>query len=74
MKAIDCCHKYDVVHRDIKPENFIFSTKGPNKEIKLADFGLSRRFGHLTMNTLAGTPYYMAPEVIKGNYSFECDA
>jgi calcium-dependent protein kinase len=50
---------------------------GADNEIKLIDFGLSYKSGkdhnlsHL--NTIAGTPYYMAPEVIKGDYNFKCD-
>ena len=42
--------------------------------IKLIDFGFSKRFGETTrMHALVGTPYYVAPEVIKGDYDFKCD-
>lgn len=32
----------NVVHRDLKPENFLFATPGPNADIKVIDFGLSK--------------------------------
>lgn len=34
-------HSIGVVHRDLKPENLLMSSKDPNSEIKLADFGLA---------------------------------
>lgn len=46
----------------------------------MIDFGLSKRFGTIVesdpsekMHTIVGTPYYVAPEVLKGNYDFACD-
>ena len=53
---------------DLKPENILLDE---NKNIKLIDFGLSTfcdQDGEL--NTVCGTPFYAAPEIIKGeNYS-----
>jgi len=52
--------------------------EGPGT-IKLIDFGLSRKFFEVTdtgekallrMQTKAGTAFFMAPEVILGNYSY----
>ena len=74
LSAVAHLHENGIVHRDIKPENFLFSKKGSDADIKLIDFGLSTNLGGETNNTLVGTPYYIAPEVIKGNYSYECDA
>ena len=48
-----------------------------NSEVKLIDFGLSKRFSEEEtvekMHTVVGTPYYVAPEVLKGNYDKSCD-
>ena len=43
--------------------------------LKLIDFGLSRRYNQMQkMNTVVGTPYYIAPEVINAEqYGLECD-
>lgn len=43
-------------------------------EIKLIDFGLSKaNKGNRNLTTIAGTPYYMAPEVLYGNYGAKAD-
>ena len=72
LRAVNHCHASGVVHRDIKPENIMIGRDG---EIKLIDFGLSRRVNdkHSTMSTIAGTPFYMAPEVLDGEYDSSCD-
>ncbi|XVF64854.1 hypothetical protein PTKIN_Ptkin09bG0199900 [Pterospermum kingtungense] len=65
------CHEMGVVHRDIKPENILLTTSG---KIKLADFGLAMRISNgQTLSGLAGSPAYVAPEVILGNYSEKVD-
>ena len=40
LRAINHCHASHIVHRDIKPENVMYGRDG---ELKLIDFGLSRR-------------------------------
>ena len=47
LSAVKHLHEHGICHRDLKPENFLFSDKGPDTEIKLIDFGLSKRFGHI---------------------------
>lgn len=42
--------------------------------IKLIDFGLAKRVSkNEVMNSPNGTPYYIAPEVLKGSYTTQCD-
>ncbi|XVE55567.1 hypothetical protein DITRI_Ditri03aG0169700 [Diplodiscus trichospermus] len=71
MSVIKYCHEMGVVHRDIKPENILLTTSG---KIKLADFGLAMRITNgQTLSGLAGSPAYVAPEVLLGNYSEKVD-
>lgn len=71
FSSLNHMHAQGVVHRDIKPEN-IMLTK--SDELKLIDFGLSKRQeGNKKLRTIAGTPYYMAPEVLDGRYDSKCD-
>jgi len=45
LSAIKHLHEHQICHRDLKPENFLFADNTPESEIKLIDFGLSKRFG-----------------------------
>ena len=74
LEAIDYCHTNRIIHRDLKPQNLLVSK---NKQIKLADFGLSRSFG-LPMQTYTHevvTLWYRPPEILLGqnNYSTSVD-
>ncbi len=75
LSAIAYCHDRQIVHRDLKPENFLFVSKDENAPIKIIDFGLSRHetAGHGIMRTKVGTPYYVAPEVLRKEYTKMCD-
>ncbi|KAF7829976.1 serine/threonine-protein kinase PEPKR2 [Senna tora] len=71
MLVIKYCHDMGVVHRDIKPENILLTTSG---KIKLADFGLAMRISNgQNLTGLAGSPAYVAPEVLSGSYSEKVD-
>jgi calcium-dependent protein kinase len=67
-------HANKVVHRDLKLENFIFTDTTKDAEIKLIDFGFSRRYKTTdVMSNPIGTCYYMAPEVINQSYTEAAD-
>ena len=77
LSSVKHLHDRGIVHRDLKPENFLMDDTTENAEVKLIDFGLSKRFSEQSeverMHTVVGTPYYVAPEVLKGNYNKQCD-
>jgi len=69
--ALEHLHVCGIVHRDLKPENMLLT---PTGRLKLADFGLSHvavRSGPRADDvakdpSIVGTPFYMAPETIRG--------
>eukprot|EP00668_Euglena_longa_P043497 GGOE01057902.1.p1 GENE.GGOE01057902.1~~GGOE01057902.1.p1 ORF type:complete len:449 (-),score=131.26 GGOE01057902.1:166-1512(-) len=73
--GLEYLHGQNVAHRDIKGDNVLLEVTG---EVKLADFGTSKEVEDAMlmtkMSTVTGTPWFMAPEVIKGEgYGFEAD-
>lgn len=74
VEVVQICHKHGVMHRDLKPENFLFANKKEAAPLKTIDFGLSVDFKHgERFSEIVGSPYYMAPEVLKRNYGPEID-
>ncbi|KAF3776510.1 Calcium-dependent protein kinase 13 [Nymphaea thermarum] len=73
VEVVQLCHKHGVIHRDLKPENFLFANKKENSPLKAIDFGLSIFFKPGKFSEIVGSPYYMAPEVLKRNYGPEID-
>ena len=68
-------HKHRLLHRDLKPANILLND---SLEPKISDFGYSKlcNFGEsLSQSNIYGTPWYMAPEVIYGEfvYGFKSD-
>ena len=74
LQAIAYCHGQNIAHRDLKPENVLIDIKNRGI-IKVIDFGTSHHYdsSNHTMHQLYGTPYYIAPEVLSGNYTEKCD-
>ncbi|KAJ3113017.1 protein kinase, AMP-activated, alpha 2 catalytic subunit [Phlyctochytrium bullatum] len=64
ISAVDYCHRNSVIHRDLKPENCLIDDYG---NIKIIDFGFGNTFHReRTLDTYCGSPYYAAPEMIRG--------
>lgn len=72
--VVEACHSLGVMHRDLKPENFLFVNDKEDSPLKTIDFGLSVFFrpGE-TFTDVVGSPYYVAPEVLRKLYGQECD-
>ncbi|KAK4382344.1 Calcium-dependent protein kinase [Sesamum angolense] len=72
--VVEACHSLGVMHRDLKPENFLFVNDEEESPLKTIDFGLSVFFrpGE-TFTDVVGSPYYVAPEVLRKHYGQECD-
>ncbi|OIT29860.1 PREDICTED: calcium-dependent protein kinase 20-like [Nicotiana attenuata] len=72
--VVEACHSLGVMHRDLKPENFLFVNEQEESPLKTIDFGLSMFFrpGE-TFTDVVGSPYYVAPEVLRKRYGPECD-
>ena len=73
LSATNFLHGKSIVHRDIKPENIIFESND-QLNVKLLDFGQSRKMGaNESLHGVYGTAYYVAPEVLEGDYDEKCD-
>jgi len=76
LSAVCYMHKSGVCHRDLKPENCLLSADGPidQSTLKIIDFGIAKALkAGESMCTKAGSPHYVAPEVLRGYYNEACD-
>ncbi|KAL2342848.1 hypothetical protein Fmac_004133 [Flemingia macrophylla] len=74
LQVVQSCHSLGVMHRDLKPENFLFDSVREDAKLKATDFGLSVFYkpGD-SFSDVVGSPYYVAPEVLRKNYGPESD-
>eukprot|EP00301_Raphidiophrys_heterophryoidea_P005445 c12285_g1_i3.p1 GENE.c12285_g1_i3~~c12285_g1_i3.p1 ORF type:complete len:444 (-),score=124.70 c12285_g1_i3:373-1704(-) len=73
LKSLAFLHAQHRVHRDIKSDNILL---GLNGEIKLSDFGFAAQLTQEIdkRKSVVGTPYWMAPEIIRGqDYGVKVD-
>jgi len=75
LKAIEFCHRHQVLHRDIKPENLLINPK--TGDLRLCDFGFARILNLNSKSPLTdyvATRWYRSPELLLGdNYGKEVD-
>jgi len=73
LSGLKYLHKSNIIHRDIKCSNILLNHHGA---AKLADFGVSAQLAQTISrrNTVIGSPYWMAPEVLQqNNYDQKAD-
>jgi calcium-dependent protein kinase len=72
--AVAYMHDHDIIHRDLKYENIMFATNHPKSEIKIIDFGLSKKYlPNQKLKDGVGTVYTMSPQVLEGDYDHKAD-
>lgn len=71
--GLSAVHKMGVIHRDLKAANILISKEG---NVQLCDFGVAAKVtaNSLKRTTMAGTPYWMAPEVIREGDTYNSKA
>ncbi|CAL1211432.1 unnamed protein product [Candida parapsilosis] len=73
LLTLSAVHKLGVIHRDLKAANVLISKEG---NVQLCDFGVAAKVvsNSSKRTTMAGTPYWMAPEVIKSGEAYNSKA
>lgn len=69
LKAIEFCHRNNVIHRDIKPENLLINNK--SNALCICDFGFARVLKNqpgMGLTDYVATRWYRAPELLLSNH------
>ena len=74
LSGVEYLHKAKIAHCDLKPDNFLFMTESADSQLKIIDFGMAKLVKRREYETaFAGTPFYIAPEVLELKYAEHCD-
>ena len=74
VQAVAQCHAKNILMRDVKPGNFMLLSRDLDSPVKAIDFGIAWyvRPGQRCTDR-AGSPAYLAPEVVRESYGIESD-
>lgn len=74
FQALAYMHKKGIMHCDLKPDNFLYHDTKEDSDIKVIDFGMAKHVDpHQYHKRFCGTPYYIAPEVLRRHYNKSAD-
>ena len=75
LSAMSYLHSQSIIHSDLKAENIMFVEEDhESSHCKLIDFGMASKYGPgEKLSHIQGTPYYIAPEVLKNSYDSKAD-
>lgn len=71
VRALEYCHRHDVLHRDIKPENLLINPV--DHSLRLCDFGFARQMpkaNDAKLTDYVATRWYRAPELLLGSTDY----
>ncbi len=77
-QGLSAAHQLGIVHRDLKPANVLLLPFGEGVLVKILDFGIAKiptsdGEGLTLVDTIVGTPHYMAPEQVGGKVDARTD-
>ncbi|KYO33671.1 serine/threonine-protein kinase 17B isoform A [Alligator mississippiensis] len=65
LEGLICLHENNIVHLDLKPQNILLSSLHPLGDVKIVDFGMSRKIESASeLRHIMGTIDYLAPEIL----------